>query len=386
VRPEEAAARPHMNLRVAFILPGLHRVARGAEVALESIGRELADTPGFTVTLIGSGHERPGTRYRFIHSPNVSRERFERWPRFPAFRNEYAWEEATFAAGLRRRYQPASYDAVVTCSYPFINWLVRLRGGRPRPKSIFVTQNGDWPIRAGNAEFRWFSCDAVVCTNPVYFERCKEVRPSWLIPNAVDLTRFQDAVPNRSAWGVPSRRVILMVSALIPSKRVLEAIRTLAPMPDVHLLLAGDGPLREAVDSEARALLGSRFTRVTVPFDGMPSLYRSADVLLHMSEEEAFGNVYVEALAAGLPVVAHDWSSTRWLFGDQAILVNTRDEPAVRAGLERALLMDSSDEIAERVALVSRRFTWKAVGQQYAQCLRSVVAPAAADSTAPSLT
>jgi len=304
----------------------------------------------------------------------------------PPFRTDYAWEEATFAAGLGRRYQPGSYDAVVTCSYPFINWLVRLRGGRHRPKSIFVTQNGDWPLTASNAEFRWFSCDAVVCTNPVYFERSRGVRPSWLIPNAVDLTRFQGAAPNRPAWGVPSGRVILMVSALIPSKRVLEAIRALAPMPNVHLLLAGDGPLRHAVDGEARALLGQRFTHVTVPFDDMPSLYRSADVLLHMSEEEAFGNVYVEALAAGLPVVAHDWSSTRWLFGDQAILVNTRDAAAVQAGLEQAFSTSSADEVAQRLALVSRRFTWKAVGQQYAHCLKSVVAPAAADSTAPSPT
>ena len=42
----------------------------------------------------------------------------------------------------------------------------------------------------------------------------------------------------------------------------------------------------------------------------MPGLYRSAEVLLHMSVDEPFGNIYVEALASGLPVVTHDGSST----------------------------------------------------------------------------
>ena len=42
-------------LRVLFALPGLHRVVRGAEVAFESVAREIARTPGYGVTLVGSG-------------------------------------------------------------------------------------------------------------------------------------------------------------------------------------------------------------------------------------------------------------------------------------------------------------------------------------------
>ena len=106
----------------------------------------------------------------------------------------------------------------------------------------------------------------------------------------------------------------------------------------------------------------------------MPSLYRSADVLLHMSQDEPFGNIYVEALAAGLPVVAHNWSSTRWLFENQAILVDTGDAAKVRAALILAFERRSSDDIACRISLVNRRFTWKAVAEEYARCLESVVA------------
>lgn len=362
-------------IRVALLLPGLHRVVRGAEVAFESIGNELGKIPGFAVTLIGSGAERADSSYRFIHSPCTPREKFEHWPRFPPLRSEYAWEEATFAARLGRRYQPSDYDAVVTCSYPFLNWLIRLRGGPlGRPRHIFVTQNGDWPLQARNSEFRWFSCDALVCTNPVYFDRHKDSKPTWLIPNAVDPRRFHNIQPARGEWGLGAGDlVVLMVSALVPNKRVLEGIRALAPIKDIQLLVAGDGPLRDQVDHEGRTLLGPRFRRVTVPFDRMPSLYRSADVLLHMSRDEPFGNIYVEALAAGLPVVAHDWSSTRWLFENQAILVDTDNSGQVRDAVAAALRCRSSDAIAGRLSLVERRFSWTAVAQEYARCLRTVV-------------
>ena len=55
-RTPEAPAKP---LRILFALPGLHRVVRGAEVAFESVAREIARTPGYSVTLIGSGQPRP---------------------------------------------------------------------------------------------------------------------------------------------------------------------------------------------------------------------------------------------------------------------------------------------------------------------------------------
>ena len=62
----------------------------------------------------------------------------------------------------------------------------------------------------------------------------------------------------------------------------------------------------------------------------MPELYHSADVLLHMSQTESFGNIYVEAMCSGLPIVAHDSAVTRWILGeDHPGLVDTTDLAAV---------------------------------------------------------
>ena len=55
-------------LRVLFALPGFHRVARGAEAALENVARQLARR-GCAVTLVGGGEPRPGLDLRVGDHP-----------------------------------------------------------------------------------------------------------------------------------------------------------------------------------------------------------------------------------------------------------------------------------------------------------------------------
>jgi glycosyltransferase involved in cell wall biosynthesis len=68
----------------------------------------------------------------------------------------------------------------------------------------------------------------------------------------------------------------------------------------------------------------------------MPALYRSADVFLHLSKEESFGNVFLEAMACGLPIVGHDSPRLRWIVGDDEFLLDTESLPEVASAIERA--------------------------------------------------
>lgn len=364
-------------LRVLMALPGLHRVNRGAEAALESLAEHLAIRPGNRVTLIGSGPARAGRPYHFVHAPCTPRERFERWPSVPVFRGSYVYEEASFARHLRRAFRPADFDVTLACSYPFTNWTLRSKKhqGRRVPH-VYVTQNGDWPAHRKGMEYQCFSCDGLVCTTPDYFNAHKDRWNCVLIPNGVDTTLYTPGPAAREKFGLPKdRRVVLMVSALIPSKRVLEGIRVVAQLPDVFLIVLGDGPLREDVDRLGAELLPGRFLRSTLSRDLMPQLYRSVDALLHMSMDEPFGNIYIEAMACGLPCVAHEWSSTRWIMEGSPWLVDTRDAASVRDGLARALAAKSADsgELAASLhATASRRFAWTRVAEQYEAFLRQV--------------
>lgn len=353
-------------MRILIALPGLHRVLRGAEVAFEELGKQLALLPDCQVTLIGSGAPRANSPYDFYHAPCISRERFERWPVLPYFRGEYVYEELTFLPGLIRAYQPNNFDVTVTCSYPYTSWILRAKRNKTGPKHFFVTQNGDWMCTAKNGEYKHFDCDGLICTNPDYFEQHKKRYASALIPNGVDLDQFTPGVGDRTAFNIPQHvPLALMVSALIPSKRVLEGIRSAARVNGLHLAVAGDGGLRDEVKTLGKELMGDRFHLLKLPREKMPEMYRCADVFLHMSQDEPFGNVYIEALSTGLPVVMHDRPVSRWIVEDQGILVDSSDESAVASALKIALDAKTDAQIQSRRALVERRFSWQALAKQY---------------------
>jgi glycosyltransferase involved in cell wall biosynthesis len=354
-----------------FALAGLHRVDRGAEVALIAIASELSKA-GHEVTLIGSGPPRREAPYRYIQVPVIRRERFERWPRVPLFRSETAWEEATFVPGLLAKYRPADFDVTATCAFPFTHWALRrpvVRGRRPR--HVFITQNGDWPAVSNDSEFRFFSCDGLVCTNPDYFERNREHYRSALIPNGVDLERFTPGPPERARFGLPEGKLVLMVSALIASKNVADGIRAVAQVPDATLVVAGDGPLRAEMQQFAAELLPGRYRQLTVPAADMPALYRSADAFMHLSTDESFGNVFVEAMASGLVVIAFDTARTRWIVGDQGCFPQSQSPDDLAAAIRVALDRDGASAAASRHR--SEAFGWRAIAERYEEFFGQVI-------------
>lgn len=360
--------------RLAIVLPGLHRVNRGAETAFESIGREIARISGWEVTLFGSGERRPDEPYEFVHVPCKPRERFEKWPRLPLFRSETAWEEFTFVRRLLRVYDPSRFDASMTCSYPFCNWFLRARRDKKgqRPAHLFVTQNGDWPCYRKNSEYRPFGCDMLICTNPDYYESHHRRYRASLIPNGVDPSMFMPGLADRSAFGLPDNApIVLMVAALIPSKRVLEGIGAAAKVDGTWVVVAGDGPLRDEVARCGKELLGERFRRISVPLQLMPHLYRCADVVVHMSVDEPFGNVFTEALATGLPIVTHDRAVSRWTLEETSYLTDALNLDAVAATIKRALGERRGSRVDDRLRLVRDRYTWSAIAAKYCEAIES---------------
>ncbi|MEM9250727.1 MAG: glycosyltransferase family 4 protein [Planctomycetota bacterium] len=356
---------------MCIALPGLNRVRRGAELAMESLAGELIRR-GHEVTLIGSGAESavPGAAVRRVGV--VDRARFRRWPSLPPMRSEYVYEEFTFTPGLLREVWRGDFDVSVTCCYPWTNWALRTRRGLPH---VFVTQNGDWPCQRRGREYRFFNCDGLVCTNQLYHDAHRQTYRSTLIPNGVDTARFTLGPGDRAALGWPTdRSIVLVCAALIPSKRVVEAIQVVGKLAGVDMVVLGDGPLKAEVEQAGQRVLGDRFRRQTLKPDQMPMAYRSADALLHMSMDEPFGNIYIEAMATGLPVVTHDWASTRWIFGEAARLVDTTDLDATAEALRSVLDGGAPTDADALHRLAHRRYGWTAVAAQYEAFLEEVIA------------
>lgn len=364
-------------MRILIALPGLHRVDRGAEIAFIAVARELAKA-GDRVTLIGSGTGRPETPYRFLRAASVRRENFELFPSLPLLRNEYCYEELTFIPDFLCRYRPSEYDITVTCSYPFTNWMLRrpvFRGARPR--HVFVTHNGDWPARAGQSgarrsEYRFFNCDGLICINPDFYERNKDSWNCRLIPNGVDCDRFRPAPAQRQEFGFPADRlIVLMVSALIPNKRIEFGIQAVSRIPGAHMVVAGDGPLRSEVTAAAAQLLPDRFTLLSVPPERMPMLYQAADVFLQASKDEPFPLVFLEAMACGLPIVAHEMPRVRWFIGDNEFLANMDDPAAIARSIERA--RDSGSMGRQERVEKAATYSWAKIAGMYRNFFLEIV-------------
>lgn len=139
-----------------------------------------------------------------------------------------------------------------------------------------------------------------------------------LVPNGIDADRFRfdpdRRLAVRAALGIPEGAFVVGgVGRLVPGKRFDVAVRAVAALPGVWLLLAGDGPQAPALRALAARLgaadrirlLGECGAEGDGPVPGVPALLSAVDTFVSTSREESFGLAAVEALAAGLPVL-HD--------------------------------------------------------------------------------
>jgi len=361
------------RLRVLFALPGLHRTRRGAEAAFESLGHEMSRTLGVEVTLAGAGERNGHHAYQFKPTPCLPSSRFQNWPSLPMLRSPYAYEELSFASRLACSYDPGDYDITVACTYPYLNWLFR-RGRSARPAHIFVTQNGDWACRTKKSEYQFFSCDGLVCISPGMYERNRGRWPSVFIPNGVDSRLFSPGPSRRSQWGIPEGPlVVLMVSAFTAEKRVLEGMRAAARIPNVYFVAAGEGPLRTRAEREAQKLLKGRFRFLSLTQQELADLYRSADIFLHMNPDEVFGNVYLEAQASGLPIVAPDTPHVRWIAGEHAVFMNPLEPSSIARAILTAQKRKTPAFIQSCRERMERDFSPALAARRYVEFFRQVI-------------
>ena len=127
-----------------------------------------------------------------------------------------------------------------------------------------------------------------------------------VIPNGVDLELFHPAAGAGRARGNGPIRC-LAVARLVERKGLGDLIRAFALLPRGHFALevVGDGPDRERLGHLAASLGIASEIRFTgsLDRDAVAERYRAADLFTLPSSAEAFGNVFAEALASGLPVV-----------------------------------------------------------------------------------
>ena len=197
-----------------------------------------------------------------------------------------------------------------------------------------------------------------------------------IISNAIDPADFADlAIASERKTLFESRPVpIGFIGRLDPIKRVSDLIEAVAHLDGrVHLHVFGDGPERPRLERQIAALgIPSRVTlHGSVPHPG--DALRQIALLVLPSEAEGFGLVLIEAMAAGIPVVATDAPGIRNVATHNvtALLVPVGNPTALADAIKELL---GSSALRHRLitsasAEVGRKFTWTAVLPRYRELL-----------------
>ena len=201
-----------------------------------------------------------------------------------------------------------------------------------------------------------------------------------VVHNGVDVARFQAADPGqakelRQRAGAADRPLILSVGGIEPRKGSDTLVQAIAGLKEAgrHPVLAVVGghsfqdyrPYRDRVLASLPGLglrLDDDVVLVgTVPDAELPAWYAAADVLAFPSTKEGWGLAVLEAMSAGLPVVASDLP----VFGEyltsgrDALLVPVDDPAALATGL--ATVLDDPDlaaSLREAALATAQRYTW----------------------------
>ena len=248
-------------------------------------------------------------------------------PEFPLGGSLFGWQSLRTRLNLRRHLRQRRVQ--VAHSFDFYTNLTLIPAAKFARVPVVIgshRQLGDLlspaQFRAQATAFRW--CDAVVCNSQAAADRliATGLSPNKIavIGNALPAEAFiapPAALPKR-----PGVARVGMVARMNASYKNHSGFLRIAAhihrhMPDVEFVLVGDGPLRQQLESEASSLgLGASAIFLGDRQD-MPAVLASLDVAVLTSDSESLSNVILEAMAAGLPVVAYSVGGNSELLGDQ---------------------------------------------------------------------
>lgn len=154
----------------------------------------------------------------------------------------------------------------------------------------------------------------------------------------------------RAELGLPEDRFVMLCASRFAHdkghKYLIDALKRLREISHVPftMVLAGDGPLLEPAKAQVEALGLTDCVRFIGFREDIKNLYKGSDLYVNASEHEALSFLIIEAMAAGLPVIATDMGGNRDIVNDEAgcgLLVEY-DNPQSMAQAMKRLMEDKA--------------------------------------------
>ena len=305
---------------------------------------------------------------------------------FPLGGSLYGWQSLRTRLNLTRHLR--NHQVQVAHAFDFYGNLTLIPAAKLARVPVVIgshRQLGDLmtqaQFRAQAAAFRW--CDAIICNSQAAADR---LIASGLSPNKI--TIIGNALPaaafSAAPAALPKRPGVARVGMVARMNHRYKghsgflriARRIHQRMPDVEFLLVGDGPLRQDLEREAASLgLGASAIFLGDRQD-MPAILASLDVAILTSDSESLSNVILEAMAAGLPVVAYGVGGNSELLSDQrGALIPAGNEISFADAVERLLSDCALSQQLGRNALrfAQETFSLDRVRQRYVELYVSLL-------------
>lgn len=366
-----AAAKP---VRVFLPCTGLGRQRRGFETFTAECATALAGDPRVELRVFAGG-PAAGVDARVLwNTPRDSRA--ATWLSTLHRRGPYYSEQFTFFLSLLPALLSQDPDVVYFADLNLGNlcWHVR-RLARRRYRLLYY--NG------GLTTMPFTRSDLVQQLTPEGLaeatRRGEDPARQVVLPHGV---RIAPTLPprilgaERARLDLPADRPVVLGVGLLDRevKRMDLLIREVASLPHPRpflCLLGAESPETPGLHDLARAELGADGVLMrTVPHELVGDYYRAADVFALASMREGFGLAYVEAMAHGLTVVAHDTPVTRYLMGEHGRLVDFTTAGSAAQAIAHAIAMPAMDaDRAARHAWARERFGWDSLRESYVAML-----------------
>lgn len=294
---------------------------------------------------------------------------------------DHAFSEFSYSYRLLPMLRQFNPDILINFNFSIIALFCKYYRYRFKVPFINVGQAGCVYIEVKSAMTK---PDAYVALTPVaklYIEKRVPGIRVVVIPNGVNLNQFSAEGPKLprdyflSKSGNPNLQItppfILSTSRFVKEKRLDLLIKAVSRLEKGTLMLVGYGKAKQKLVDLGDQILKNRILFLdTLSQEDLSKLYRSCDVFSLPSKNEAFGNVLIEAMGSGLPVVATEEQGFRWIVGDKGgILVDVTDSAAYAQALNEAYERDFGDGPQRQ----AQRFSWQLVGQKYDELIKSAV-------------
>lgn len=326
--------------------------------------RVIAPVPWFPLA-----HPRFGQYAQFAATPrSETRHGIEiAHPRYVVIPKRMTWQPQAFLRTIRaevKSLMAKGYDFdLIDAHYAYPDGVAAAQLGHELGKPVVVTARGsdlhqiaDLPGPRRQIQASFPGIDRMITVSGALGNAAaalgyprEQIR---VLRNGVDTGLFRPVDGSRwRAKARPGQTLIASIGLLIPRKGHDLLIRALPALPDVHLLIAGQGPDREMLQTLASDLgVADRVELLgALPHEDLPSLYSAADMLVLATSRKGWPNVLLEAMACGAPVVATNIGGIPEIITrpEAGLIVPERTPEALAQGI-RHLIANPPDRAATR--------------------------------------